>query len=82
MIVSIFIVVLLVYDLYLYKCKEPAEYSPVPEAFNYLAEHGICYVYEEDWYEEVMYATKVVRSEEGLKRVPLHHPVFPNEKGK
>mgnify|MGYP001256725201 FL=1 len=73
---------LLAYDLYKYKNRKPAEYSPVPEAFNYLAEHGIWYVYEEDWYEEVMYATKVVRSEEGLKRVPLHHPVFPNEKGK
>lgn len=51
---------------------------PADPRLQYLAQYGICYVYEPDWYAEVWAATKVVRSEEARLCVPQHFPIFGN----
>ena len=51
---------------------------PADPRLECLAQYGICYVYEPDWYAEVWAATKVVRSEEARLCVPQHFPIFGN----
>ena len=55
-----------------------AQLVPADPRLECLAQYGICYVYEPDWYAEVWAATRVVRSEEARLCVPPHFPVFGN----
>lgn len=52
--------------------------APADPRLHCLAQYGICYVYEPDWYAEVWAATKIIRSEEGRLCVPPHFPIFGN----
>lgn len=55
--------------------------SAVDKRFAYVAQHGICYVYEPNYHKEVMYATKVIRSEKAKQYIPIHIPIYNNTEG-
>lgn len=70
-----------IYKQHVKNKKRLAAYNPkVDERFAYLAEKGICYVYEPQYFAEVWYATKVVRSPKEKNYVPMHHPIFSNNR--
>lgn len=57
-----------------------AAYNPkIDKRFAYLAEYSVCYIYEPNYFAEVLYATKVIRSEKAKKYVPIHIPIFSNK---
>lgn len=79
---SVILGMCLYFGLYTQSKKNQAarnRYEPqVDKRFAYVAENGICYVYEPNYHQEVWYATKVIRSEKAKKYVPIHMPIFDN----